>query len=291
MARKREEPQSPEGGWINTFADLMNLLLCFFVLLFSMSTVDADKYEQLVTSMTESINIFSGGGSAVGEGAFVSSGTDQMVAISNYFNEFEKSGEEDDEDKDQPTPSPGQQGTQSPDQQDVKITDDIKKMVESQEQNQLKKRTEKIYENIMEESRNRNVEDQISVNMDKKYQYVQISMNGALLFDSGAAEIKKSTMPLLNKVGDILKLYDSHLIKIEGHTDNVPISTGKYRNNMWLSTARATEVFEYLKEKKGLTPKSMEATGRSFYDKIASNDTEKGRARNRRVEIKIYTDE
>ena len=273
MARKKEEPQSPEGGWINTFADLMNLLLCFFVLLFSMSTVDADKYEQLVTSMTESINIFSGGGSAVGEGAFVSSGTDQMVAISNYFNEFEKSGEEDDEDKDQPTPSPGQQGTQS------------------QEQDQLKKRTEKIYENIMEESRNRNVEDQISVNMDKKYQYVQISMNGALLFDSGAAEIKKSTMPLLSKVGDILKLYDSHLIKIEGHTDNVPISTGKYRNNMWLSTARATEVFEYLKEKKGLTPKSMEATGRSSYDKIASNDTEKGRARNRRVEIKIYTDE
>ena len=61
MARKKEEPQSPEGGWINTFADLMNLLLCFFVLLFSMSTVDADKYEQLVTSMTESINIFSGG--------------------------------------------------------------------------------------------------------------------------------------------------------------------------------------------------------------------------------------
>ena len=227
----------------------------------------------------------------MGEGAFVSSGTDQMVAISNYFNEFEKSGEEDDEDKDQPTPSPGQQGTQSQDQQDVKITDDIKKMVESQEQDQLKKRTEKIYENIMEESRNRNVEDQISVNMDKKYQYVQISMNGALLFDSGAAEIKKSTMPLLNKVGDILKLYDSHLIKIEGHTDNVPISTGKYRNNMWLSTARATEVFEYLKDKKGLTPKSMEATGRSFYDKIASNDTEKGRARNRRVEIKIYTDE
>ena len=227
----------------------------------------------------------------MGEGAFVSSGTDQMVAISNYFNEFEKSGEEDDEDKDQPTPSPGQQGTQSQDQQDVKITDDIKQMVERQEQDQLKKRTEKIYENIMEESRNRNVEDQISVNMDKKYQYVQISMNGALLFDSGAAEIKKSTMPLLNKVGDILKLYDSHLIKIEGHTDNVPISTGKYRNNMWLSTARATEVFEYLKEKKGLTPKSMEATGRSSYDKIASNDTEKGRARNRRVEIKIYTDE
>lgn len=86
--RKREEEQKPGAGWMNTFADLMNLLLCFFVLLFSMSTVDADKYEQLVTSMTESINIFSGGGSAVGEGAFVSSGTDQLVSISEYFNEY-----------------------------------------------------------------------------------------------------------------------------------------------------------------------------------------------------------
>ena len=59
MARKRqEEPDSIEGGWMNTFADLMNLLLCFFVLLFSMSTVDADKYEQIVASFSERINIF-----------------------------------------------------------------------------------------------------------------------------------------------------------------------------------------------------------------------------------------
>ena len=63
MARKkREEPKSIEGGWINTFADLMNLLLCFFVLLFSMSTVDAEKYEQIVASFSEKINIFDGRG-------------------------------------------------------------------------------------------------------------------------------------------------------------------------------------------------------------------------------------
>ena len=62
MARKKKkaEQEGISAGWINTFADLMNLLLCFFVLLFSMSTVDADKYEQLVTSMTERINIFDG---------------------------------------------------------------------------------------------------------------------------------------------------------------------------------------------------------------------------------------
>ena len=72
MARKKqEEEKGVEAGWMNTFADLMNLLLCFFVLLFSMSTVDADKYEQLVTSMTESINIFDKGGSSIGEGGTI----------------------------------------------------------------------------------------------------------------------------------------------------------------------------------------------------------------------------
>ena len=112
MARKkREEEQAPSGGWINTFADLMNLLLCFFVLLFSMSTVDADKYEQLVTSMTESINIFDGGGAAINEGAFVSSGTDQLVSISEYFNEFENTGEDEDSREDQNTRTDGQQQT------------------------------------------------------------------------------------------------------------------------------------------------------------------------------------
>lgn len=98
MARKkREEEKGIEGGWINTFADLMNLLLCFFVLLFSMSTVDADKYEQLVTSMSEKINIFDGGGNSIGEGPFVTVGTLQPVAISQYFNEFATSGSSDDD--------------------------------------------------------------------------------------------------------------------------------------------------------------------------------------------------
>ena len=85
-------------------------------------------------------------------------------------------------------------------------------------------------------------------------------------------------------------MYDDHMIKVEGHTDNVPISRGAFPNNMRLSTARAASVFEYFVDKKGLSPKTLEATGRSEYEPVAKNDTEKGRARNRRVEIKIYTD-
>ncbi|MBP3703872.1 MAG: chemotaxis protein, partial [Lachnospiraceae bacterium] len=72
--RKKEEPSGGGAGWISTFADLMNLLLCFFVLLFSMSTVDADKYEAIVTSLSNSIDIFDGGSPSIGEGSFISSG-------------------------------------------------------------------------------------------------------------------------------------------------------------------------------------------------------------------------
>ncbi len=269
--RKSEEPESISGGWINTFADLMNLLLCFFVLLFSMSTVDADKYEQLVTSLSERVDIFDGGGKAVGEGAFISSGTSQKISMEQYFNEFENSGKDPDREDDT---------SEMSEEEKYK-----KKMAEEQEE-----RTRALYEEITQETEKKNIEHMVNVNMDEQYQFVQISLNGAILFESGSDTINKSALGILSKVGDILKIYDSHMIKIEGHTDKIPISGGAFPNNMWLSTARATRVFEYFKDEKGLDPRTMEATGRSKYDPVADNDTEEGRAKNRRVEIKIYTD-
>lgn len=277
--RKHEEEQKPSASWMNTFADLMNLLLCFFVLLFSMSTVDADKYEQLVTSMSDSINIFDRGSSAIGDSTFVSSGTDQLVSIAEYFNEFENSGENPDSKEDQSTQAPG----------DEKIDETTEEAMEKKKAAERKQQAEEIYANMMGQAQKKDIEDEISINLDKDYQYVQISLNGAILFDSGTAEIKKSTKPLLSKVGDILKLYESHQIKIEGHTDKVRISNSQYKSNMWLSTARATEVFEYLVNEKGLSPKSLEPTGKGPYEPVATNKTAKGRAQNRRVEIKIYT--
>lgn len=272
MARRKvEEPESISGGWINTFADLMNLLLCFFVLLFSMSTVDADKYEQLVTSFSERIDIFDGGGDAVGEGAFVSSGTSQKISMEQFFNEFENTGQD-----------PQSQDDSSEITEEEKFK---KKMAEEQ-----RERTEELYEEVTGKAEKEDIQDLINVSVDDSFQYVQISLNGAILFDSGSDEIKSSAMEILSKVGDILKSYDDHNIKIEGHTDNVKISNGKFESNMWLSTARATRVFEYFTKKKKMDPTTLEATGRSEYDPVGNNNTEKGRARNRRVEIKIYTD-
>ena len=68
MAKRKEEPPKPAAAWMSTFSDLMNLLLCFFVLLFSMSTLDAQKFEQLAASFSDSFSIFSSGSTSVGEG-------------------------------------------------------------------------------------------------------------------------------------------------------------------------------------------------------------------------------
>ena len=283
MARKKKkaEQEGISAGWINTFADLMNLLLCFFVLLFSMSTVDADKYEQLVTSMTERINIFDGGGAAVGEGAFVSSGTDQLVSISEYFNEYENSGEDNQKQVDKQDGNKSEQGNQSTGEKPMNDKAKAEEGFLKKQQQEQKEKAEKLYKELTQDAEHQNVEDQININMDKKYQFVQISLNGALLFESGDIEFKKNMVPLMSKVGDILKRYADHRIKI----------AGRYKNNMMLSTARANTVFEYLVNKKHMKPKEteIEISGMGEYEPVASNKTRKGRAQNRRVEIKIYT--
>ena len=90
MAKNRRQEEAPKGSpaWMATFSDLMNLLLCFFVLLFSMSSVDEAKYEELVVSLSNSFSIFDGGGSAIGEGVLISSGVSQLNELDDYMNDM-----------------------------------------------------------------------------------------------------------------------------------------------------------------------------------------------------------
>ena len=86
MARKKGNEESIKtDGWMSTFSDLMNLLLCFFVVLFAMSTVDADKWQELGASFSSKSNVIEGKGSGIGEGKLIASGTSQLTDISNYY--------------------------------------------------------------------------------------------------------------------------------------------------------------------------------------------------------------
>jgi chemotaxis protein MotB len=94
---------------------------------------------------------------------------------------------------------------------------------------------------------------------------------------------------VLDQVGVILQKYAEGTIEIEGHTDNVPMSGAKYSNNDELSSGRALSVFNYLLSVTDLNPANIKHSGRGEYVPIADNSTAEGRAKNRRVEIKIYT--
>ena len=92
----------------------------------------------------------------------------------------------------------------------------------------------------------------------------------------------------MDKIAAILETYDKNIIEIEGHTDNVPISTSKYESNDVLSMYRALTVANYVRANTSLNPAYIKSSGRGDYVPIADNSTAEGRARNRRVEIKIY---
>ena len=114
---------------------------------------------------------------------------------------------------------------------------------------------------------------------------VYISMQESLLFPSGSAKVNPRGKEALAKVASVLTTNNDINIDIEGHTDNKPIHTTQYPDNWALSIARATSIAHVLIDEYAVSPTRLIASGRAFYEPVASNDTEDGRAHNRRTEI------
>ena len=262
MAKKKQE-EAPKGSpaWMATFSDLMNLLLCYFVLLFSMSSIDAAKFEQVVASFSQTFSVLSGGASAIGDGILISNGVSQLNELDDYIN---STGKMDD----------GQI-----------VDDDLASVQEKMEEAKMEE-SEQLAEQIQEAMEEKDLGNEIDI--DFTSQYVQLTLKGALLFDSGSTLLKDEAKPVLDQVGLVLERYAGGTIEIEGHTDNVPMSGAKYSNNDELSSGRALSVFDYLLSVTNLDPANIKHAGRGEYVPIADNSTPEGRTRNRRVEIKIY---
>lgn len=142
------------------------------------------------------------------------------------------------------------------------------------------------YENLVGEMEGEIASGQIKITqaMDK----LSVNFVEKILFDSGKSEIKPAGMSVLKRVGDILKKVTDKQIRVEGHTDNVPIGVAlqkKFSTNWELSAVRATTVVRFLDSEVGLAPAHMSAAGYSHYKSVATNDTKDGRAENRRIEI------
>lgn len=260
MAREKKEIPGPPppAAWQTTFSDLMNLLLCFFVLLFSLSSVDAEKFTELAASFSSSFSIFPAGATAIGDGILISNGVSQLNELSEYYSTMGKNSEGRHEN-----------------------LESLKAEMEREELEKSEAMAEEIEEALLEYQ----VE---GIDIDFTSQYVQLQMNGALLFDSGRAVLKDDAKELLDKIGDVLLTYPDGLIEVIGHTDNVPISTSQFRDNMDLSYYRARAVMDFLLKNKEIPREQIQTSGRGEDAPIASNETPEGRALNRRVEIRIH---
>ena len=306
MARQKKEDQ-PAGSpaWMATFSDLMNLLLCFFVLLFSMSTVDAEKFTLVIASLQSHFSVLQGGAASIGDGEMVGAGINQLQYYDTFYNsdanskgkgEFDESGQQISADesvieKGDPGHNAGQTGENPGTEESQQEQDTAYEQLSDQElQEQYEQKgleeSEEMADKVGESAAKYGIQDQVEVSFNA--QYVMITLNGAVLFDSGSEVIKEEALPLVDKVGRILDHYTSNIIEVEGHTDNVPIHNGRFEDNNILSMYRALSVADYLREVTTLDPAHIKSSGRGDYVPIADNATAEGRALNRRVMIKIY---
>lgn len=224
-------------GWLATYADTVTLLLTFFVLLYSLSTIDSQKFQQIAVAMQSA---FSGK-------------ADRSIL------EFNSSSG------------------------DVPIVGKPQLTVEDIQENE----NLEILEDVLTYIKENDLENDVQIYEDEKG--LNIQMKDSVLFDTGKAELRSDSKNVLDKVSDLIGKVDNKII-IEGHTDNVPINTPAMPNNWHLSSARALSVLDYfLDSKKILNPQRFSAQGCGEYRPIAKNDTDEGRAKNRRVNIIVVT--
>ena len=291
MAKKKpEEVKKGLDEWMGTFSDMMTLLMCFFVMLFAMSNVDEAKFDEVSQSFQQNFSIFKGGAKAIGDGVLVSNGVSQLNMLDEYINSTGKVADSDTQNTEFKENAQGEMDSKMQELAEElgASKEEIKELQESIQnlENEKLKLSEELAERIEESLAENFLSDQVDVTFDANC--VVLTFNGAFLFDSGKADLQTEALPMLNKIGKILSKYADDNIEIEGHTDSVPLNGGRYENNDVLSSYRALAVFDYLKDNASIDPSIMKHSGRGEYEPIADNSTPEGRAKNRRVEIKIY---
>lgn len=264
--KKNEEPEEEGSGynWMDTYGDLVTLLLCFFVLLYAFSSLDQSKWKELVSA-------FTGTNAASAIQAFdITSVREEPIKIDSMVNlETRSDGTELDS---------GQADQLDPlDQQELQALLD--------KQKQINEEFDALYQKILMYIEINNLSGQMSVS--RTNDVIILRFSEIALFDSGSATIRTESEQTLNHIIQIIadNINAINMVNIEGHTDNVPINTAEFKDNWDLSAKRATNTLRILLETGLIDETRLSATGYSEYHPIGSNDTLEGRALNRRVDF------
>lgn len=300
MSDQEECKCPPEGlpAWMGTFADLMSLLMCFFVLLLAFSEMDVQKFKQLAGSMKNAFGVqnkvevkdipkgtsviaqeFSPGRPQPTPVQAVMQHTQEMTEDVLEFNEEEEAEEEgqgENVDEGQGVEEDISFHTDPSTLETEKLTAAEQAQAEKEAHELAKKIAIKVGEELASE--------QLEIEAVGRIVIIRIKEKGSFL--SGSDNIKPGFRPVLRKIRDILKTTDGRFYVV-GHTDNLPIDTERFRSNWELSAARAVSVVHELLRTKEIESTKFEVSGVADTQPIGPNDTTEGRAANRRVEIRI----
>lgn len=228
LGRKQKDVEDEENleRWLLTYADLITLLLAFFVVLYSISRIDAGKFNRVTDALTTAFRAQTG-----------TAGLSKDISSELLINKQLKRG-------------------------NLGV---------------LKNQIDKISQQI-------DLGTQLKAELQPRGLIIRISESA--IFDLGKAELKPQAKKILDLISIQLLKIPNH-VRVEGHTDNLPINNDRFKSNWELSTSRATECLRYLIEKHGFPPDRIAALGYAEFRPIAPNTTAEGRAKNRRVDIVV----
>lgn len=246
---RKEEPEEESGySWMDTYGDMVTLLLCFFVLLYSFSSVDASKWQELVSAFTGSA-----GNASMSSINEVSAREGAISKIDNMI--------------------------------DLQSRDNSSSDSLNAEQQQINTVFDELYKNIRSYIDQNDIGGQVS--MLRTDDSITLRFSEISFFSSGKATIRPESKPILMKMVNMI--YENYsaisVINVEGHTDNLPISTVEFADNWDLSVKRATNTLRFIIATGFFDEEKLTAVGYGEYHPIATNDTAEGRSLNRRVDI------
>ena len=248
--RKIIDDANNHDRWLVSYADFITLLFAFFVVMYSISSVNEAKYKSLTNSI----------GSAFSNKNQPTANSAPQVSPSDPVDNLPA------DDKIPPLENPTSEETEKKRQLSEEILKERKQL--SQVSDQLK--------NALAPFIDMNLVTVISNDY-----WISLEMNSELLFLSGEAELSKKAIPVLEKITEVINPMQN-AINVEGHTDDIPIANATFRSNWDLSSARATSVVQEF-AKLGISPARLSAIGYGEFHPIADNATEEGRFKNRRV--------
>lgn len=314
--RHEEHEHENEERWLVSYADFITLLMALFIVMYAMSSTDAERFQKLAVSLSGAFNVPSR--SPIDMPSLPGRTGDTLAAVIKDRPEPPQSEEKPSPDAPEalaeimemqqkaasqgelpPPPGAEQQGAAPLDEaaEDVKkegAQGELSEAQLEQARTQMAARERRTLEEVKSQIESllqiEGLQSQTTVTISQSGRVLNVRLPENLLFGSGSADLAPASYEVLDKMATIIDR-SGQTVRIEGHTDNIPVRSGRFGSNWDLSTARATRVLLYLQEMGGIPPGRLSAAGYGEHRPIADNGTPEGRAKNRRVEFVITAED